>query len=120
MFYGSHFSILDHNLVDSPISHRVGPSINWGSTNLSLSLSCTLEQLFDKILIANRGEIAIRVMKTCRKLGIKTVAVHSEVDAYAVSIDRVCARFQEGRSRVIIFKVCVCVCVCVLRGEWTS
>ncbi|XP_061600863.1 propionyl-CoA carboxylase alpha chain, mitochondrial [Cololabis saira] len=46
----------------------------------------TSEKTFDKILIANRGEIACRVMKTCKKMGIKTVAVHSEVDSTAVHV----------------------------------
>ncbi|BHF80276.1 hypothetical protein SprV_0702340000 [Sparganum proliferum] len=39
------------------------------------------EEQFEKILIANRGEIACRVMKTCKRMGIKTVAIHSEADA---------------------------------------
>ncbi|XP_068124094.1 propionyl-CoA carboxylase alpha chain, mitochondrial [Hyperolius riggenbachi] len=46
----------------------------------------TDEKTFEKILIANRGEIACRVMKTCRKMGIKTVAVHSDVDSAAVHV----------------------------------
>jgi propionyl-CoA carboxylase alpha chain len=36
--------------------------------------------MFDKILIANRGEIAIRIIQTCKKMGIKTVAVYSDID----------------------------------------
>jgi acetyl-CoA carboxylase biotin carboxylase subunit len=39
--------------------------------------------MFEKILIANRGEIALRILRACHELGIKTVAVHSEADAEA-------------------------------------
>ena len=43
--------------------------------------------MFDTILIANRGEIACRVIDTCRRLGVRTVAVHSDVDAGARHVE---------------------------------
>ncbi len=43
--------------------------------------------MFDKILIANRGEIACRVIKTARRMGIKTVAVFSDADRDALHVE---------------------------------
>ena len=42
--------------------------------------------MFDKVLIANRGEIALRIHRACREMGIKTVAVHSTADAAAMHV----------------------------------
>jgi acetyl-CoA carboxylase biotin carboxylase subunit len=42
--------------------------------------------MFEKVLIANRGEIALRVIRACRELGIQTVAVHSTADATAMHV----------------------------------
>lgn len=43
-------------------------------------------QMFEKILIANRGEIALRIIRTCKEMGIKTVAVYSSADAESLHV----------------------------------
>ncbi|RNF40226.1 acetyl-CoA carboxylase biotin carboxylase subunit [Planococcus salinus] len=56
--------------------------------------------MFTKILIANRGEIAVRIIRTCQKFGIKTVAVYSEADQEAPHVEMADESFLVGGARV--------------------
>ena len=57
------------------------------NSNLCISTTETPKAMFEKILVANRGEIACRIMKTTKKMGIKTVAVYSEVDRNSLHVE---------------------------------
>ncbi len=56
----------------------------------------TFPKTFDKILIANRGEITRRVIKTCRKMGIKTVAVYSDADMNSMFVKEADEAYRIG------------------------
>ena len=57
------------------------------SAYLHILFICTLEErMFKKILIANRGEIALRIIRTCKEMGIKTIAVYSTADRESLHV----------------------------------
>ena len=56
--------------------------------------------MFDKILIANRGEIACRVIRTARRMGVATVAIYSDADAGALHVAMAYEALHIGASPV--------------------
>src|SRR6201746_2679704 len=70
--------------------------------------------MFDKVLIANRGEIALRVLRACKELGIATVAVHSTADSDAMHVrladESVCIGPPPARARYLTNPALISAC----------
>ena len=64
--------------------------------------------MFKKILIANRGEIALRIIRACKELGIKTVAVYSEPDIDSLPVkmaeEKVCIGPAQAKTVISIYQ----------------
>src|SRR6266568_581536 len=82
--------------VRIPISRQVR------STRRAISPRLAMRILFHKILIANRGEIALRVLRTCREMGIRTVVAHAQADAGSLPVrladESICIGPAEARQ----------------------
>lgn len=65
--------------------------------------------MFKKILIANRGEIAVKIIRACKEMGIETVAVYSEVDREALHVmladEAVCIGPARSRIATLTYKI---------------
>ena len=59
-----------------------GQPVEFGQTLILLEII----KMFKKVLIANRGEIAVRIIRACKEWGIGTVAVHSDVDSDSMHV----------------------------------
>jgi acetyl-CoA carboxylase biotin carboxylase subunit len=70
--------------------------------------------MFDKILIANRGEIALRILRACKELGIATVAVHSTADQHAMHVrladESVCIGPPSARESYLNIPALIAAC----------
>ena len=66
-----------------------------------------MTKTFSKILIANRGEIACRVIATARRMGIRSVAVYSDADEHALHVDRADEAFRIGPAEAAESYLCV-------------
>ena len=73
-----------------------------------------MTKLFDKVLIANRGEIALRIQRACKEMGIKTVAVHSTADSGAMHVkladESVCIGSHQAKDSYLNIPAIISAC----------
>ncbi|KAL9544037.1 hypothetical protein MBANPS3_007824 [Mucor bainieri] len=74
------------SMPSAPAPAPSAPSAPQAQSTAHTSMKKPFKKTFSKLLVANRGEIACRIIKTARKMGIKTVAVYSDLDANALHV----------------------------------
>merc|ERR1719216_348652 len=86
-----------NNFISIQTKHS--SSSNLITTTCGLRIQTNLPRNFNKILIANRGEIACRIIRTCKQIGVKTVAIYSDADENALFVQMADESYRVGPAK---------------------
>ncbi len=92
----NHYKSTQYHQLSTKWFSAHSQSSNLITTECGLHIQPNLPRNFKKILIANRGEIACRIIRTCKQIGVKTVAIYSDADENALFVEMADEAYRVG------------------------